>query len=124
MPRTTLTTLLVHKASLVRESPEGRRVIAIDGTLFPEEAALKAAYEVSGVCSVDLSRPAPGEIQARLELRPGQPVGALEEASDAFRQALLDFTVRARVLAETKDIQEALLRRAFTEMVPAGQRRT
>jgi His-Xaa-Ser system protein HxsD len=109
--------------SVVGEGPEGKRVIAIDGTLFPEEVVLKAAYEISGICSVDLSRPAPGEIQARLELRPGQPMGALEEAYHAFRQNLLDFTVRARVLRETKDIQEALLRRAFTEMVPAGLRR-
>lgn len=108
----------------MREGPEGKRVIAIDATLFPEEAVLKAAYEVSGACSVDLSRPAPGEIQARLELRPGQPLEALEEAYDGFRQALLDFTVRARVLTETKDIQEALLRRAFTEMIPARRERT
>lgn len=99
-------------------------IIRIDCDLFPDEVVEKAAYWITGICDVHLSRPCPGEILAGLRLKTGGTVAEFEQSCLDFRQALLDFAVRARVAAETKDIHEALLRRAFIEMAPAlGSRR-
>lgn len=78
---------------------------------------MKAAYWLSDRCHVDLRHDASGRLFAEIRTKDGTSI-SLDSACGEFCSALTDFALRARVSAETAEIQQALLSRAFTQLLP------
>ena len=93
-------------------------LIEIDSGLYSEDIALRAAYWLTDRGHIHLTRNAQNQLVAELRLKDGGDGAALTALCGEFCNGLIDFALRARIAAETQDIQEALLQRAFVELVP------
>ena len=93
-------------------------LLTLDPGLYPEDVVLKAAYWLTDRCYVHVNRSSDGRLLAEIRAKDGEDASNLADISGEFCNALIDFAIRARVSEETKDIQEALLQRAFVELVP------
>jgi len=93
-------------------------LLTIDPGLYPEDVVLKAAYWLTDRCYVHVDRLPGGQIRAEIRPKDDENSPDLPDVSGEFCNALIDFAVRAQVSEETKDIQEALVQRAFVELVP------
>lgn len=104
-------------AEIIVDERGSTALIQIDTDLYPQDIALKAAYWLTERCHVYVHRQ--GELLvAEVRTKDGASGEPLTAACGEFCNALIDFAVRARVATETAGIQEALLRRAFLELVP------
>ncbi len=92
--------------------------IAVDTRLFSEDVALRAAYWLSERGYIHFSRRDEETLVAEIKLKDGCDRLALTALCGDFCNGLIDFALRARISAETQDIQAALLQRAFVELVP------
>lgn len=95
-----------------------KAVIEIDALTFPKDAALKAAYSMSDRCTVRLLTIPSGNLAAEIRRKDGDAHTSLDTLSCEFETTLLDFALRIRVADETREIQSALLKRAFSEALP------
>lgn len=93
-------------------------LIEIDLALYSEDVALKAAYWLTDKYYVHVRRAEAEKLIAEVRAKDGADGTALIEACGEFCNSLIDFAVRAKIVAETKEIQQALLQRAFVELVP------
>ncbi len=93
-------------------------VIAFDPGLYPEDVALKAAYWLGEHCHVHIGRGQEGGLVAEIRTKDGCEGPELTAACGEFCNALIDFALRARIAEETKGTQEALLQRAFVQLLP------
>lgn len=90
--------------------------LQIDDAVYSDPVVTKAAYWFTDRCYIDIHRSEMGGLVAVIR---GKDGGCdLMAVAGEFCNALVDFALRARVAAETADIQEALLRRAFLELIP------
>lgn len=106
-------------AARIIQRPDGTSsaVIAIDCALYPEEAALKAVYWLTDRCHLHIWRPQDGSLAVELWPKDGARL-SLQQACGEFCNALADAALRIRISAETAPIQEALLQRAFLQLMP------
>jgi His-Xaa-Ser system protein HxsD len=92
--------------------------LAVDLGVYTLEAVLKTAYWHTDRFFLYLHRDdcAPQRVLVEMRGKDGAPGrDVLVAACGEFANALLDQTVRQRVLAETRDVRDALLRKAFGE---------
>ena len=94
--------------------------ISIDPGLYSEDVALRAAYWLTDRGYIHLSKREDGYLLAEIRLKDGGAGEHLTELCAEFCNGLIDFEVRSRVAAETQAVQEALLQRAFVELLPKG----
>lgn len=90
--------------------------IIIDSSVYTEAVIFKVAYWYTERFYIFLARGDDPQ-QIRVELRPKQfmKTDLLAAACRKFCNALIDYRVRQEVLAETSEIRDALLRKAFGE---------
>ena len=93
----------------------------IDCSLFSEDVALRAAYWLADRGYVYLSRD-DSRLFAEIRCKDGQGGEPLTSLCGEFCNGLVDFSLRARIAAESEDIQSALLQRAFVELIPKPER--
>lgn len=93
-------------------------LIDVDERLYPEEVVLKAAYWMTDRMYVHLSRSPEGRLVVELRAKNDADAGTIQRYCGEFCNSLIDFAIRVRVSADTEDIQEALLKRAFLGLVP------
>ncbi|WP_242442980.1 His-Xaa-Ser system protein HxsD [Magnetospirillum sp. 15-1] len=93
-------------------------VIALDPGLYSEDVALKAAYWLTDRCHVHVGRSQEGGLVAEIRTKDGREGLELTAACGEFCNALVDFALRARIAEETRGTQEALLQRAFVQLLP------
>jgi len=93
----------------------------IDCSLFSEEVALRAAYWLGDRGHVYLSKD-DNRLIAEIRCKDGQSGEPLTFLCGEFCNGLVDFSLRARIAAESEDIQSALLQRAFIELIPKQDR--
>ncbi len=104
-------------AEVVVDDRGALAVIRIDDALHSEDVVLNAAYLLTDKCHVHVGRDGRG-VTAEIRLKDGSGGEALTKMCGEFCNALIDAALRARVNDATADIREALLRRAFGELVP------
>lgn len=92
-------------------------VVALDPGLYPEDVALKAAYWLSDRCHIHFRPRIDGQLVAEVRVKDGAGLD-LTAACGEFCNALADAALRTRIAAETAGIQEALLQRAFVQLLP------
>lgn len=109
-------------AGVVLDDRGTSTLIEVDPLLYSEDVVLKAAYWLTDQCYVHVRRGEAGELFAEVRAKDGLGGASLERACGEFCNSLIDFAVRARVAAETSAVQEALLQRAFKELVPEAMR--
>ncbi|HVG24364.1 MAG TPA: His-Xaa-Ser system protein HxsD [Thermoanaerobaculia bacterium] len=85
----------------------------VDLSIYPLDVVLRACHALSGRCSVALHRTA-GDV-VRLDFAARDVADPLDDVPRLLHDALLDFTVRATIAAETKVIRELLVAQAFCE---------
>jgi His-Xaa-Ser system protein HxsD len=90
-------------------------LVKIDGNIHPKEAVLKAAYWATEHCHIRLVSEPDGTINAEIQRKDDSGAVTLATACYDFENALIDFTMRIRIASETRELHEALLKRAFHE---------
>lgn len=90
--------------------------VAIDPTLYSEQAVFRAAYWLTDRHYVFLDRDG-ARIRIEIRNKPGA-AGDLQQACAEFCNAMVDFRLREIVANETGGIREALVKQAFLEGVP------
>lgn len=103
----------------VRSGEDGLGVfvqVDVDTAVYSETAVLKTAYWFTDSHYLFLSR-LPGGTVLTVELRQkqGTSLVELQAACGEFANRLLDAEVRQRVLAETSNVRDTLIRKAFFE---------
>ncbi len=93
-------------------------LIEIDVSIYPRPAALKAAYWITDRCHVRLVTTPEGKLFAEICTKDGRSDATPIEIRKDFENALVDFTLRERIASETREIHEALIKRAFVESMP------
>ncbi len=90
--------------------------VRIDTSVYSQTAIFKTAYWYTDTCFLFLSRLKSGEI-IEIEVRPKSKVGreALVRLTREFCNQLIDQQVRQTVIAETGEIRDSLIRKAFFE---------
>jgi His-Xaa-Ser system protein HxsD len=92
--------------------------VAVDPTLYSEQAVFRAAYWLTDRQFVFLDREG-GRIRVEIRNKPGSEAD-LRQACAEFCNALVDFRLRDIVAQETGSIREALVKQAFMEGVPTA----
>ena len=92
-------------------------LIEMDPGLYGEDVVLKAAYWLTDRCYVHVTKSETGKLLAEIRLKDGSDISLVSLCGE-FCNSLVDFAVRARVARETGPVQEALLQRAFVELLP------
>jgi His-Xaa-Ser system protein HxsD len=90
----------------------------IDLNIYSKEAAIQAAYWMTDRCHVHFAAEPDGVLVAAIVPRSRDGSAAPAELRGDFENALIDCALRIRIAAETRDLQQALLRRAFSEALP------
>ena len=90
--------------------------VRIDPSVYSQTAIFKTAYWYTDTCFLFLSRLKNGEI-IEIEVRPKSKVrrDALVRLTREFCNCLIDQQVRQTVIAETGEIRDVLIRKAFFE---------
>ena len=104
--------------ALISDNGGTAAVFGIDTALYPDDVVLSAAYWLTDRCNVHVAHVIDGRLTAEVRLKDGAGGQPLADACWEFSNALIDAALRKRVSAQTADIQEALLRRAFSESLP------
>nr|WP_294516295.1 His-Xaa-Ser system protein HxsD [uncultured Rhodopila sp.] len=90
----------------------------IDLNIYSKEAALQAAYWMTDRCHVHFAAEPDGVLVAEIVPKSRDGSETLADLCRDFENALIDCALRIRIAAETRDLQQALLRRAFSEALP------
>lgn len=96
-------------------------IIKIDSHLYSKDVAIKAAYWLADRCYVHIRRAARGGFVAEIRTKDGKSGDALTAACGEFCNSLIDFALRTSVADQTRNIHEAMLQRAFTELIPLSK---
>lgn len=91
--------------------------ILVDTSVYAETDVFKAAYWYTDRYYLFLSRNLKEAKYIRIEIRQKKESDSchLDAACREFCNALIDYRVRRIILSETRDIRDALLRKAFGE---------
>jgi His-Xaa-Ser system protein HxsD len=88
----------------------------VDTSVYSETAVLKTAYWFTDSHYLFLSRLPRGTVlTVELRQKQGTSLADLQAAGGEFANRLLDAEVRQRVLAETSNVRDTLIRKAFFE---------
>lgn len=93
---------------------EASVVLKVDHRVMPTEAMMKVLYWLSRdfICNVVTS----SEVESTVRLTPRDPADwASCEIEDLFKTKCLDFALRERISAQTSEVRDVLLAKAFAE---------
>jgi len=86
--------------------------VCVDPNLYSLTAILKTAYWFTDQCYLFLVNRSPF-VEVEFRLKQGDSNDALKKICGQFLNNLLDQSVRQKVLEETSDIRDTLLKKAF-----------
>ena len=89
-------------------------LIRIDRAIAGPEAVLKACYWFSRDLTCEINEEDPGQLLVSLKPKAISSM-SFEEVRATFLGQVLDFELRERVTAKTKDVRDVLLAKAFAE---------
>jgi His-Xaa-Ser system protein HxsD len=112
-----------NEAEGIQSDPESESSVTIylDPRIYSREAILKACYWSSGVAFVHVPEASDGRLAIRIELKKRLPTLSntkpilLQDFVKEFCNSLLDFELRRQVEAETSQVRQLILAKAFSE---------
>lgn len=91
-------------------------VLAVDPSIFPIDAALRAAYKFTDLCYVWIERhPAAGPERYCVFLRPKRPPVDLSAIVGEFTNELIDQRLRQRLEEQSAPLRTIIAAQAFAE---------
>ena len=92
--------------------------IDLEENVYSRDAVLRTAYWFTDRCYLYIARPSPGSLRVQFKLKSQKSdpaVETLEEVAGEFLNSLLDHQLRRDIEAETGQIRELLVTKAFAE---------
>ena len=93
--------------------------VEVDENVYSREAVLRTAYWFTDRCYLYITRSGPSLLRVQFKPKatkqPDQVADPLEEIAGEFLNALLDHQLRHEIEAETGQIREFLIAKAFAE---------
>ena len=96
----------------VLEQKEGKLVLRLNSTLYPDAIIFRAAYSFTGRCTILLDRLDSDHVIAKFS---GGEATPLESLVGEFANELIGQRVRADIANETRAIRELIVAQAFAE---------
>lgn len=94
----------------------GPESVTVDTTSHPAAAIMRACYALADIATFEINSEADA---TAVKIFPAQGV-SLESATERFRTALIDFTLRESIEARTKGMRDLIWQTAFGEVQRRG----
>ncbi len=90
--------------------------LSVDPNVFSETAILKSAYWFTDQYFLFLAKKKEsGFWEVEFRLKEGKSLDILKAACGEFSNSLIDQEIRQKVISETKDVRDTLIKKAFFE---------